>query len=98
MFANFNQNTAAAHVVVANQDNPIRLTSLALVAAGAVSVTIENTAGDNLIGPVPLAANSQFVLPHNPDGWCKSETGLNILLSGGVQVGGVVNYSTANKV
>jgi len=98
MFANFNQNTAAAHVVVANQDNPIVVTSLYLLAAGAVTVTIENTAGDNLIGPMAIAANGNITLPHNPDGWCKSETGLNILLSGAVQVGGVVGYSTARKV
>lgn len=83
-------------LVAAVAAKKIRVISLVLVAAGAVNVTIENGAGGtDLSGPIPLTANSGFVLPRNQDGWfadTSANTLLNLSLSAAVQVSGALSY------
>jgi hypothetical protein len=69
----------------------IRVTSLFLIAASAVTVRFESGAGGTaLTGVMSLAANAGFVLPYNPVGWFEtaSNTLLNLELGGAVQVSG----------
>ena len=82
-------------IVAAESGARIRVTSVCLVAAAAVTVRFESgTGGTALTGQMQLAANGGFVLPHNPDGWFETAEGelLNLELSGATSVDGVLNY------
>ena len=74
----------------------IRVHSLFAVSAGTVTVRFESAAGGTaLTGQMTMAANTGFVLPHNPAGWFETAAGelLNMELSGAVSVDGSFTYS-----
>lgn len=82
-------------VVAAVAGYRIRVTSLFLVAAGAVTVRFESAAGGTaLTGVMTVAANGILVLPYNPDGWFQTVAGelLNLELGGAVSVDGALTY------
>lgn len=82
-------------ILAAVSAKKIRVLSLFLVAAGAVTVRFESGAsGTALTGQMNLAANGGFVLPFNPVGWFEtaSNTLLNLELSGAVSVDGSLTY------
>lgn len=60
----------------------------------AVNVTVEDQDGNDLIGPIRLAAGATQVLPFSPVGWGDAPTGkgLSVRLSDGVSVGGSLAY------
>lgn len=73
----------------------IRVTSLFLIAAGAVNVRFESGAsGTALTGQMNLTTNSGIVLPYNPDGWFETSANelLNLELSDAVSVDGALKY------
>lgn len=76
--------------------NKIRVHSVFLVAAGAVTARFESGVdGTALTGQMNLAANGGFVLPFNPYGWFETaaNTLLNLELGGSVSVDGAFQYS-----
>lgn len=82
-------------LVAAVTSKKIRVLSLLLVSAGTVNVRLESgAAGTALTGQMNLVANTGFVLPYNPAGWCEtaSNTLLNLELSGAVSVDGCLTY------
>lgn len=81
-------NAIAALVAVAGQR--VYVHGLTLVPAAAVTLTIEDTDGTNLFGPVDLAAKAILSLPVSqlPHLFTASGKGLQILLGSAVQVGG----------
>jgi hypothetical protein len=96
-FAAIDAATSGDNTLVAAQGagNKIRVTSLFLVAAGAVTARFESGAGGTaLTGQMNLAANGGFVLPHNPNGWFETAANalLNLELSGAVSVDGSLSY------
>lgn len=99
-YINFDQATAATHLVVAPLDGSrkIRVKAFHLVAAGTVDVTIQS--GSTKIGGLyALAANSQIWVPlvFGEGAYMETALGepLNVLLGGGVQVGGFFVYEEA---
>ena len=95
-YLNIDVDTAASHVLVAGVVGyRIVLLNFILVAAGAVTATFEDvTTGINRIGPMALAANG-FITGVDSKCGCTSTAsgaGLNLLLGGGVQVGGSIAY------
>lgn len=73
----------------------IRVTSLFLIAAGAVNVRFESGAsGTALTGQMNLTTNSGIVLPYNPDGWFETSANelLNLELSDAISVDGALTY------
>lgn len=99
-FACVSVSDAASNVVVAAvTGKAIAVLGLQLIAAGDVTVTVEDSDGTNLIGPMALSSNGGFVFPPARD-WSDIPytvttpgKGLNILLSAAVQVGGAVQYA-----
>lgn len=94
-YDNFNENTAAAHAVVAAKTGyQVLLKGIILVATGAQTITIEDSDGTNLIGPVDVAAEGGFVLPNTGEPWMVTADGkgLSVLLGAAEQTGGVVIY------
>jgi hypothetical protein len=96
-FAAIDAATSGDNTLVAAQGagNKIRVTSLFLVAAGAVAARFESGAGGTaLTGQMNLAANGGFVLPHNPNGWFETAANalLNLELSGAVSVDGSLSF------
>jgi len=90
------ENAAASNEIVsAVAGNVLRCNGVQLIAAGAVTVTLEDEDGNNLWGPVALAANGGFVLPPNDRGYFDAPSGkaIHLLLSGAVQVGGGIQYT-----
>lgn len=82
-------------LVAAINGKKIRVLSVFVVAAGAVTVRFESEAdGTALSGQMNLAANGGFVLPFNPAGWFETAFGelLNLELSGAVSVDGCLTY------
>jgi hypothetical protein len=82
-------------IVAAVVDRKIRVLSVYLVAAGAVTARFESGAsGTALSGQMSLAQNGGFVLPFNPAGWFETAAGalLNLELGGAVYVDGTVQY------
>lgn len=82
-------------LVAAVAGKKIRVLSLYLVAAGAVTVRFESGAGGAaLTGQSSLAANGGLVLPFNADGWFETAaaTILNLELGGAVSVDGCLTY------
>jgi hypothetical protein len=97
--ANFNQSTAAAHVVVAGVTGKrIVVVGAFLQPTAACAITIEDSDGTNAIGPCPSGANGGFVLPRDFDGWAvlPSGKGLSVLLGTATQTGGCVLYRWIN--
>jgi hypothetical protein len=65
------------------------------MAAGTVTVRLESGAdGTALTGQMQLTAQTGFVLPFNPLGWCETAAGslLNLELSGAISVDGCLVY------
>lgn len=98
LFAPINVSSSGDNTVVAGvTSKKIKVLSVVLVAAGAVSVKWRSGTTD-LSGAMPLAANSGFVLPSaSPVGrYFETASGqaLNINLSGAVQVSGHISYFT----
>lgn len=86
-------------IVAAAAGKSYRVLSLALVAAGAVTVQIGSDTGGTFsarTGAMALAANGTLVLPLNTDGWATADAGkaLNIKLGGAVAVAGVAKVQT----
>lgn len=82
-------------IVAAVTGKRIRVTSLFMVAAGAVTARFESAAGGTaLTGQMVMAANGVLSLPHNPAGWFETAAGqlLNLELSAAVSVDGAINY------
>src|SRR5581483_6498825 len=82
-------------VVAAVTGRKIRVLAAVLVAAGTVSPKFQSDAGGtDLTGAMPMVANGVITLPFNPEGWCETAAGklLNLRLSAGVAVTGVVTY------
>jgi hypothetical protein len=82
-------------IVSAVVGKKVRVLSLFVVAAAAVTVRFESGAGGTaLTGQMNLAANGGFVLPFNPVGWFEtaSNTLLNMELGGAVSVDGSLCY------
>ena len=86
-------------LVAAVASKKIRVISLVLVATGgANTVKLQSGAGGtDLTGAMALAATTgQLVLQRNDAGWCETAaaTLLNLNLSAGTAVGGVLGYVT----
>lgn len=82
-------------LVAAVTSKKIRVLALFLVSSGTVNVRLESGAGGTaLTGQMNLVANTGFVLPFNPVGWCETAvtTLLNLELSGAVSVDGSLVY------
>jgi hypothetical protein len=85
-------------LVLSVTDKKIRVMALALVASGgANSVRLESGAsGTALTGVMDIISDGQLVLQYNPAGWCETAASdlLNLELSAGTAVGGVLGYVT----
>jgi hypothetical protein len=85
-------------LVLAVTGKKIRVMALALVASGgANSVRLESGAsGTAITGVMDIVDNGQLVLAYNPAGWCETAASalLNLELSAGTAVGGVLGYVT----
>ena len=82
-------------LVAAVTGKRIRVLSLFLVAAGAVTVRFESGAGGTaLTGQMNVTTNTGFTLPHNPEGWFETAAAalLNMELGGAVSVDGALTY------
>lgn len=82
-------------LVAAVTGKKIRVLSLFLVAAGAVTVRFESGAGGTaLTGQMSMAANGVLQLPFNDRGWFETAAAalLNLELGGAVSVDGVISY------
>lgn len=82
-------------IVAAVTSKKIRVTSLFMVAGGAVTARFQSGAGGTaLTGQMVMAANGVLSLPHNPAGWFETAAGqlLNLELSAAVSVDGALNY------
>jgi hypothetical protein len=82
-------------LVAAVNPKKIRVLSLFLMAAAAVTVRFESGAGGTaLSGQMNVPANGGFSLPYNPVGWFEtaSNTLLNLELGGAVSVDGCLTY------
>lgn len=82
-------------LVAAIASTKIRVLSLFLIGAAAVTVRFESGAsGVALTGQMNVAANGGFVLPFNPSGWFETVAGslLNLELSGALSVDGCLTY------
>lgn len=103
MHANVNVSTAESNeIIAALPGKSIRILGLMLLAAGDVTVTLEDEDGTDLIGPMALMANGGFVFPPVADipvvrvrnCYCEVARGkaVHLLLSAAVQVGGAIQY------
>lgn len=85
---------SAKAVVAAKEGYQVLLHGLHLQAAGAVTITIEDSAGTNLSEAMSMVANGDLTLHMEPTGepWAVTPdgTGLSILLGGAVGVQGIV--------
>lgn len=82
-------------VIAASPGRQIWVLSWFLIAGGTANVTWQDGAGGTaLTGPIPLIANTGVACQHNPASWFQTSTGnlLNLSLSAGVQVSGVLTY------
>ena len=95
-FANINTSDSGATVIIPGvEGRRIHIQGALLIAAGDVTATIEDTDGTDLIGPMALAAKGGFALPPTEKGYQQTEPGkgVQIRLSGAVQVGGSITYT-----
>jgi hypothetical protein len=85
-------------LVAAVTGKKVRVISLVLVASGgANSARLESGAsGTALTGVMDIIDNGQLVLQYNPAGWCETAASalLNLELSAGTAVGGLLAYVT----
>lgn len=82
-------------LVAAVASKKIRVLAFMAMAGGTVNVRLESgAAGTALTGVMELLAQTGFVLPYNPVGWCETavNTLLNLELSAAVNVDGVLTY------
>jgi hypothetical protein len=82
-------------LVAAVTSKKIRVLAMWLSSNGTVNVKLQDGAGGtDKSGLAYLVANTGFVLPFNPTGWCETtaNTLLNLNLSGAVAVGGQLTY------
>ena len=82
-------------LVAAVTGKRIRVLSLFVIAAGAVTVRFESGAGGTaLTGQMNITTNSGFTLPFNPEGWFQTVAAalLNMELGGAVSVDGALAY------
>lgn len=82
-------------IVAAVTGKKLRVLSLFLVAAAAVTARFESGAGGTaLTGQMVLAANGGFSLPFNPEGWFETAAAalLNLELSAATSVDGSLSY------
>ena len=87
--------TGAAVVAAPGAGLKIRVVSMNVIAAGAVTFALASAA-TAITSTKSLAANGGFVLPANEYGWyeCAANEALNITLGGAVSVGVDVQYVT----
>lgn len=86
---------AGTHEIVATvSGKKLAITKLLVFSDSAITVTVKDDGGTTIIGAVPLAANSGFVLPADGEEWGHSASGksLQLTLSGAATVGGYVGY------
>ncbi len=81
-------------IVAATPGRQIWVLSWFLIAGGTVNATWKDDASTALTGPIPLIANTGVACQHNPASWFQTSTGnlLNLNLSAGIQVSGVLTY------
>lgn len=86
---------ASGQVIPAFPGKKIRVTGLVLVSTIAISAKFQSAASD-ITGNFPLAANSGFVMPYNPEGWFDTNVSeaLNIVLSSSTTVAMQLTYIT----
>jgi len=86
---------ASGQVIPAFPGKKIRVTALTLVANSPISAKFQSASSD-ISGNFPLAANSGFVMPYNPEGWFDTapSEALNIVLSAGTTVAMQLTYIT----
>lgn len=85
--------TATATIVANAAAKKLLICELVLVAAGSVVVTIEDSDGTDISGPMSLVVGVPFILQMNAvDGHCEitSAKGFALALGGAVQVSGWV--------
>ena len=82
-------------VVAAVAAKKLVVTSICLIAAGTVTLTVKSgAAGTAITGPLPLAVNTGFSSGFDPAGHFQTAAGalLNLSLSAAVAVGGWLTY------
>lgn len=82
-------------LVAAVASKKIRVLAMYLTSNGTVNAKIQDGAGGtDKTGLAYLVANTGFVLPYNPVGWCETtaNTLLNLNLSASIAVGGALVY------
>jgi hypothetical protein len=95
VYAAFNKSTAAAHAVAAAKTGyQVVVHGVKLIATGAQTITLEDSAGTDMSGPCDVAAEGGFVLNPSGEPWMVTPdgTGFSILLGQAVQTGGIVIY------
>lgn len=88
-------------IVAAVTGKRLRLLSLALTSAGAVSLTFGSDVGGSFVaksGAMLLTANELFTLLLNEGGWFTTDAGkaLNLKLGTGISIQGVAKVQTIN--
>lgn len=85
-------------LVAAVSSKKIRVIALVLVASGGANTArLESGAdGTALTGQMDLVSDGQLIWSYNPAGWCETAASqlLNLELSAGTSVAGVLNYVT----
>ena len=92
---NVNEATTGVNVLVAGRTGErLLLVNTVLMAFGRVDVTLEDTAGTDMVGPLPFAANGGVSMPDSEVGWAATASGrgLRLRLSANVQVTGSLGY------
>ena len=95
------ETSASRPLVSAAAGQKIRVLALALSFNGSVNARFQSTtpvsppSSVDISGPIYGAANVSVVWPFNEMGWCDTNVGeqLDLLLSAGQAVGGVVTYT-----
>lgn len=84
---------ATTDLVAAIAGRKIRILSLFIVAAGAVTATFKSNT-TNITGAMSMITGVPFSMPYNPVGWGETASGekLNLTLSGATQVSGWMTY------
>ena len=98
-FAAISETTAASNeIVAAVTGKRIRILGIVLSAADAVTATIEDEDGNDLIGPLDITADAPIVLPVSGIGYQQTPAtkALHLLLGGAVAVGGCITYQEIN--
>lgn len=85
---------ASGDLVALTAGKRIRVLSLTLVAAGAVTAKLQSGASSDLTGAMSLITGVPLVWPESPRGYVQTVSGekLNLVLGGAVQVSGQLSY------